>query len=538
MKKLETIGKYKVIDILGKGAMGIVYRALDPDINREVAIKTIRFDTVIDETGKNETLKRFMREAQAVGKLEHPNIATIYDVSREQDQTNIVMQLIDGKSLKDIIESGKKFTVPEVLSLMESLAEALGYAHEQGIVHRDVKPANILVDKKGKPHLVDFGVARLEKSTMTSVGAIVGTPSYMAPEQVMGKKVDARADIFSLGVILYECLTQRRPFEGDHITTVVYKIAHEEPPALSDLEGGISEFLEPVVKKALAKRPEDRYQTCDEFFNDLHKCSLPLSAVETMVLDTQKIEKKKPGKPRYLVPALILLVVLAGAYFFIPGVKQLFRSSPEVIQPLEARIIPEESGILESRSFQYPPKPVAKKIDPNAARIAQLLSAGKRSYAEGEYERCRQNMNEILSLSDGHNEARQYLNRANSAIASIREIKRIIEQEKWAEEEKEMGLLLSFLGDKNSNRQLYQRREAEARNFFNTYDNISAEVDINKVNIIFDGLNNATVMFPKRITAVNQRTGRREECFMGEIIWKMKKQGNSWIIIDYRKESN
>ena len=279
MKKLAKIGKYKVIDILGKGAMGIVYRALDPDINREVAIKTIRFDMITDEAGKSEVMKRFMREAQAVGKLEHPNIVTIYDVGREEDHTYIVMQVVDGSSLKEIIESGKKYTVPETLALIKTLCHALGYAHEQGIVHRDVKPANILIDKKGHPNLVDFGVARLEKSTMTSVGAIVGTPSYMAPEQVMGKKVDERADIFSLGVILFECLTLRRPFEGEHITTVVYKIAHEEPPALSDLEEGISEYLEPVVKKALAKDSNDRYQSCSEFFNDLQKCSLPLGTV-------------------------------------------------------------------------------------------------------------------------------------------------------------------------------------------------------------------------------------------------------------------
>jgi len=258
MKKVEKIGKYKILEILGQGAMGIVYRALDPDIDREVAIKTIRFDMITDESGKSDIMKRFMREAQAVGKLEHPNIVTIYDVGREEDLTYIVMQLIDGESLKEIIESGKKYSITEVVQIMHCLCDSLGYAHNQGVIHRDVKPANILIDRKDKIHLVDFGVARIEMSNMTTLGTVLGTPSYMAPEQVMGSPADNRADIFALGVILFELLAGRRPFEGDRITTVIYKIAHEEPPFLSEVKDESLKIFEPVIKKALAKDPKDR----------------------------------------------------------------------------------------------------------------------------------------------------------------------------------------------------------------------------------------------------------------------------------------
>jgi len=263
---MEKIGKYDITGMLGKGAMGIVYKALDPDINREVAIKIIRFDLVSEESDKEEVMERFMREAQAAGKLTHPNIITIYDVGREGDMTYIVMQYIKGRSLQKMVSSGEKISTQEVIQLMDQLCSALDYAHNNGIVHRDIKPANILMDKEGKPFIVDFGVARIETSTLTEAGTTIGTPSYMSPEQVMGKKVDRRSDIFSLGSILYELLTGRRAFLAQSITTVIYKIINEEPPALSEVKKGLPGSFEQVISKALAKDPDDRYSTCTRNF--------------------------------------------------------------------------------------------------------------------------------------------------------------------------------------------------------------------------------------------------------------------------------
>ena len=228
---VEKVGKYRILGILGKGGMGIVYKGLDPDIDRKVAVKTIRFDTFADGPVKEEMLTRVMREAKAAGSLTHPNIVTIYDVIRESDLTFIVMQYVDGQTLQSLIESGKNFSPQDVIGILKPVADALDYAHENGIVHRDIKPANILIDKAGKPFLADFGVARMETSTMTGPGTTIGTLSYMSPEQVMGKTVDGRADIFALGVILYELLTGQKPFAGDNLSTIVYKIVHEEPAA-------------------------------------------------------------------------------------------------------------------------------------------------------------------------------------------------------------------------------------------------------------------------------------------------------------------
>jgi serine/threonine-protein kinase len=310
--KMKNLGKYKITSILGKGAMGIVYRALDPDINREVAVKTIRFDLVSEEDDREEMMERFMREAQAAGKLTHPNIITIYDVGREKEMTYIVMQLIEGKSLQKLISSGEKISTQEVIRLMDHLCNALDYAHDNGIIHRDIKPANILLDKVGKPFIVDFGVARLETSTLTEAGTTLGTPSYMSPEQVMGKKVDRRSDIFSLGGILYELLTGKRAFQAQSITTVIYKIIHEEPVALTEVKKGLPIGFERIVCKALAKDPNNRYSSCGELAADLHKIdqvsdkTIPVTMMKEE-LPTLMMKKKRKLCPIIAISAAVIL---------------------------------------------------------------------------------------------------------------------------------------------------------------------------------------------------------------------------------------
>jgi len=209
---MKKIGKYEILGTLGKGGMGIVYKALDPDIEREVAIKTLRFDTLSESMEKEELLTRVIREAKAAGRLNHPGIITIYDVVRDEDLTYIVMQYVDGPSLQALIDSGKSFSPQETIDILKPVSDALDFAHQGGIVHRDIKPANILIDKSGQPFLADFGVARIETSTLTMAGTTVGTLSYMSPEQVKGQTVDKRSDIFALGVILYELLTGKKPF--------------------------------------------------------------------------------------------------------------------------------------------------------------------------------------------------------------------------------------------------------------------------------------------------------------------------------------
>ncbi|MFA9454977.1 MAG: protein kinase, partial [Candidatus Aminicenantaceae bacterium] len=427
MKTLETIGKYKVLDTLGQGAMGVVYKALDPDINREVAIKTVRFDMLSDAAGKDEIMRRFIREAQAVGKLEHPNIITIYEVGREGDSTYIVMQLAKGQSLKEILDSGKSYKPSEIVELMERLCAALDYAHSQGVIHRDVKPANILIDETGRPYLVDFGVARLEMSTLTTAGSIMGTPSYMSPEQVMGKNVDSRADIFSLGVILFELLTNRRPFEGEHITTVVYKIAHEEPPTLSQVRNTGIQMFEPMVQKVLAKDPKDRYQTGKELSNDLKKASLPFSADETMIYDAAH-EEEGTGRKTWLpfaVAGLVLVLAAAGMFVFKPQLmRNLFSSQSDLIAvpPPHIRSADVLEAVLseaEAHEFVPPkakPRPPATSTNNRVNReLQQQVAEGRASFQAGEYQKSRDLMNAVLQKNPNNQAARQTLNQANAA---------------------------------------------------------------------------------------------------------------------------
>jgi serine/threonine protein kinase len=274
---MDKIGKYTIQDEIGKGGMGIVYRGIDPYIGRTVAIKTIRLDLLRQESGRDDALKRFLREAQAAGNLSHPNIVTIYEVGEHEGLIYIAMEHIAGSSLDDLLRQGRAFTLDEIVRLFAQVAPALDYAHGKGIVHRDIKPANILVDRDLKASIVDFGIARTATSTMTQTGMLMGTPRYMSPEQIAGKKVDRRADIFSLGAILYELLTRRNPFEGESITTVIYKIMHAELPPLSDFNKELPAGLEAVVCKALARDADARYGTCGELLADLQAC-LPAGA--------------------------------------------------------------------------------------------------------------------------------------------------------------------------------------------------------------------------------------------------------------------
>ena len=322
---MDKIGKYTIQGEIGKGGMGIVYRALDPYIGRTVAIKTIRLDLLRQGSGRDEALKRFLREAQAAGNLSHPNIVTIYDVGEHEGLIYIAMEHIDGCSLEDLLLQGRRFTLREIVRLFDQIAPALDYAHGKGIVHRDFKPANILVGRDLKVSIVDFGIARTSTSTMTQTGTLMGTPRYMSPEQIAGKKVDSRADIFSLGAILYELLTQRNPFEGDSITTVIYKIMHADLPPLSDFNQQLPPGLEQVVRRALARDLESRYAACSELLAGLRAC-LPAGGPEaTLKEQGRALEQTQllpagestisppPARKRLFLALAALVVRLAAA---------------------------------------------------------------------------------------------------------------------------------------------------------------------------------------------------------------------------------
>ncbi len=270
----EKIGKYLIERELGRGAMGIVYQGKDPLIERIVAIKTIRKD-LLDNTNEATLFQRFKQEAQAAGRLNHQNIVAVYEYGEDQDLAYIAMEFLKGKELKYYLEEiNTRFSLDEIQTIMTQLLSAIAYSHRNGVVHRDLKPANIIVIDDHHDHLqikiTDFGIARLDTSSLTQTGAVMGTPCYMSPEQFQGQRVDGRSDIFSAGVILYQLLTGEKPFTGA-LTTVMMKIIQETPcrPSLLNLQ--VPPALDFVVQKAMAKTPTGRYASADEFLNALNQ---------------------------------------------------------------------------------------------------------------------------------------------------------------------------------------------------------------------------------------------------------------------------
>jgi serine/threonine protein kinase len=268
---ISHLGRYEVLGELGQGAMGIVYKANDPLIDRVVAIKTINLGLAMDE--KEEYEGRFYQEAKAAGRLNHPNIVTIYDVGKSGDVAYIAMEFLEGRELRDILKEGALLPVDRVLYIVAQVAQGLAYAHEHDIVHRDVKPSNIMVIRDGHVKITDFGIARMASSSVrTQTGMVLGSPKYMSPEQVMGKGIDQRSDIFSLGVMLYEMLTGQAPFNGENVNAIMYQTLNAVPPPPNSLNPAVPEMVNFIVAKALAKGLEDRYQNAKDFAVDLSTC--------------------------------------------------------------------------------------------------------------------------------------------------------------------------------------------------------------------------------------------------------------------------
>jgi eukaryotic-like serine/threonine-protein kinase len=290
---VSRFGRYEVLDEIGRGAMGVVYRACDPAINRIVAIKSISLAGQPPEA-RSEYRKRFLREAEAAGRLSHPGIITIFDLGEEPETHTpyIVMEYVKGKSL----EQSGKLTSGNAVSLVRELAEALDFAHSQGVVHRDLKPSNILLTEDGHAKIADFGIAKLNLSELTVCGQILGTPAFMSPEQLNGRPVDGRSDLFSLGAILYTLLTGHRPFQGNSVFTVSFKVVHHEPVPVAALNLDLPSGLNDVVVQAMAKDPAQRYRRGKEMARDLQN-----------ILDQEEPwdRNKEPGSTP---PALVELV--------------------------------------------------------------------------------------------------------------------------------------------------------------------------------------------------------------------------------------
>jgi serine/threonine-protein kinase len=270
------LGRYQVEKELGKGAMGVVYLGKDPKIGRVVAIKTMALSQEFAGEELTDARERFFREAETAGRLQHQNIVTIFDAGEEHDLAYIAMEFLKGRDLADFCKGDNLLPVDKVLSIVARVAEALAYAHRQNVVHRDIKPANIMYELDSDTvKVTDFGIARITDSSKTKTGLVLGTPSFMSPEQLAGKKVDGRSDLYSLGVMLYQMLAGVLPFRGDSMAELMYKIANDEAADIRIIRPELSEQIANIVALALSKRQETRYQTGDQLAADIRAVLMP-----------------------------------------------------------------------------------------------------------------------------------------------------------------------------------------------------------------------------------------------------------------------
>ncbi len=289
----SQLGRYEIQAVLGKGSMGVVYLARDPLIGRLVALKTFRPSAGADDEDAERFRARFLREAQSAGILSHPNIVTVHDVveSSAEDETFIAMEYVQGTNLKEVLRYGKALEMGEVVEIFHQMAGALDYAHERGVVHRDIKPANVLLTPQRQVKITDFGIARFEASNLTHDGQLLGTPNYMSPEQVQGREVDRRTDLFSLGVVLYEMIARHKPFSGENLTAVTHRIVYDQHTPLSDYVGGLPEPLGALIDRALAKDPDHRFQNAGDMAAELAR----LVAVYEQQIALSETQSIAPG---------------------------------------------------------------------------------------------------------------------------------------------------------------------------------------------------------------------------------------------------
>ncbi|MBL6079507.1 protein kinase [Belnapia sp. T18] len=399
--RVDIAGRYELRGTLGTGAGTIVHEAFDKLIERRVAVKVVNLPPVEDaETA--DAMARFRRGARAAGGLNHPNIVSVFDYGENAEQAWIIMELVEGGSLKSLLDRGEKLPLPRVVQLMTQLLDGLGYSHAKGVVHRDIKPANLMLTPSGTLKIADFGIARLENSSMTHVGTMMGTPAYMAPEQLRGETVDQRADLWAAGVVLYQLLSGEKPFSGG-ITSIMQKVLNTDPvpPSRIGLSPTGTPAIDAIVARAMAKAPEDRFASAAEFASVLQQAAAAVTAAVPAQSALASPFRRSPEPPedgtvvrppprpllqepprtrRLLLPALgggaVVLALLVAGSLMLGGDRTPQQAGPNIPPPPPAQPPAQPTPVPAPAPPPVPPAPSpAPPPAPNAASLAAMLRA-------------------------------------------------------------------------------------------------------------------------------------------------------------------
>ncbi len=383
-------GRYIIMNELGRGAMGVVYKAYDRSIGRMVAFKTIPLE--VDEHDKPELLARLKQEARAAGGLDHPNIVTVYDVGEEAGMFYFTMQYVEGKTLAALRAERTLLPLHQVLDIIDQVCSAIGFAHQAGIIHRDLKPSNLMLTASGQIKVMDFGIAKLGDAGLTKAGVIIGTPSYLAPEQAAGRRIDYRADIFALGSVLYELLTAEKAFAGETTTSIIFKILNEEPIPPRAIEPSLPPALDDIVRKALAKDPNVRFQSCEEMREALRNCKnnpkVASGVAKTSIRRTVSAPTPPPPPKRHpgrIVAAVLLVILGLGATGGFLGWRKIMQPLPAVPPvraelpkpPVDAAPAPADTPTAEPTPAEPAPPPApedAKPAEPASEQAAEATA--------------------------------------------------------------------------------------------------------------------------------------------------------------------
>ena len=434
---MERIGKYKILRQIGKGGMGVVYRALDTVLEREVALK---IHTVGAEPNV-EAVERFFREARVIASLKHPNIVTVFDLGQENDKVFIAMELLEGSDVTALMASGEHLTFETRLRIAESIAQGLAHAHHRGVVHRDIKPRNVFVTHAGEIKLLDFGLAHIAFSTLTEVGQIVGTPFYMSPEQVVGGKADPRSDIFSLGALIYELLTDKKAFDGENLQIIFDEIVRCAPKPIRELVPAIPAELSRIVSKMMNKAVDQRYQTADDLISDLtrfrrflgqYKKQLREEARRTLTQVTDLAHQNQDlfsregiGSPskrltdsleRDDVSFMSLVGLKDGASLHLRRLEKLVESAAQASASDSDRTL----SIYEATWTRM--RPLSGAMQRDAVRADEKLEAAETSFSTGDLAGSLRLVCDALRIAPAHQRAEQLAERIRIGIVRLADV--------------------------------------------------------------------------------------------------------------------